>query len=180
MLPFFVLAAALVGCGTGSEKPKVPDIFREQLMRFLETSGELKAATGQGLNIGQMKEKLARVKSSFELIDATWPADFAPDARLGLKSAIEGWDLASILWQGRIDDLDEPTEPNVNQWMRYKAYYDSHPECRFKIEVHLYPPKYEGRRYVSAGDQNVRLLFSSAAGDANKAKSQLLAALSAN
>lgn len=69
---------------------KISDVFRDQMMKFFEVSGELEAATGQGVNILAFKEHLAKAKSSYELVSATWPDGFQPDARKSFDKAIEG------------------------------------------------------------------------------------------
>ena len=55
---------------------KISDIFRDQMMKFLESAGELDASSGQGVNFIALEQQLAKTKSSYELVAATWPEGF--------------------------------------------------------------------------------------------------------
>lgn len=154
---------------------KISEVFREQIMRYLQVSGELEAATQQGLNVGDLRERLAKVKSAFELTSATWPANFEADAKDDFANAIEGWSLALDLWAGKIEKLDPPTYPNINGWQRYYAYGKDFLKVAKWDEYG--PADYVGKQYVT--EDNVGVLLSTASNYSKAGKTKILAGLAA-
>ena len=60
-------------CNQDDPGIKKSDIFRYQMMQFLESAGEPDASAGQGVDCITLKQQLAHTKSSCELVVATCP-----------------------------------------------------------------------------------------------------------
>lgn len=185
LLLFVAVIAAILtsrpsNTSTNTAKPeiKISDVFRDQLIRFLEVSGELEASTGQGVNISTLKEHLAKVKSSYELVSATWPEGFEPEVRQSFDSAINGWELALRLWAGKIAQHDDPTEPNFNGYAEYIAYAgDALKTGEWSIHS---PERYIGKKKIYKNDYNVGVLLALASAHSKSGKARVLAAIVKN
>ena len=163
------------------EKPdiKISDVFRDQMMRFLESAGELDASSGQGVNILTLKEQLAKTKSSYELVAATWPKGFEPDARKSFDEAVRGWDLTIQFWASKISKSDDPVEPNINGYVDYLEYSGN----ALQTDVHgdsFIVEDYRGKKYIPLSDTNISILLSLASAHYKAGKTSVLAAISQN
>lgn len=170
-----VLAAT--GCKQNSKTIEVSDVFRDQLMKYLEASGELEAASDQGVNTETLKAHLAKVKSLFELVSATWPDGFQPDAQLSFHKAIKGWDLAVQLSADFSEHHRAPTEPNINGYDEYMAYAGDSLKTNKWSVLH---EELEGKKFIDTGDENVGILLTLAYNHSKVGKRSVLAALSQN
>jgi hypothetical protein len=178
-LASLVLIAFVTVHNSATPKIRISDIFHEQLMRLLEVSGELEAATSMGVNILTLREHLTKVESSWEIVSATWPEGFEPNARESFQEAITGWELALQLWAARIEKLDAPTEPNINGYAQYVAYAGDLLD-NGEWSEHISIEEYRGRKKIYQSEANVGVLLSLASGHSKTSKARLLAALSKN
>jgi hypothetical protein len=103
-------------------KPKLSEIFKTQLIQYLKDGGKLSTQSGEGINVLTLKSQLTDAKATFDLVDATWPSEFCPDARELFKKSHEGYELAIKLWDSKLNDKDEPIEPDINGWARYQNF----------------------------------------------------------
>ena len=148
-------------------------------MRFLETAGELDASSGQGVNVHTLKEQLAKTKSSYELIAATWPQGFEPDARKSFDEAVRGWDLTIQFWASKINRSDDPVEPNINGYVDYLAYAGN----SLQTDVHgdsYIVEDYRGKKFFPLSDTNLRILLTLAPARFKVGMTSVLAAISKN
>ena len=150
----FIICAVLVSC---TPKPKISDALKEQLTRMLEEGTTLMAMTEQGVNYTDYRQQLAEVKGAYDLASATWPPDFASDARENFEKAFEGWDLALYLWELKIGDKDNPVEPDINRYTSFVNYEgeslisETHPST-FIVE------SYSDKKYLPF-DENISVLL---------------------
>jgi hypothetical protein len=119
-----------------------------------------------------LENQLTNAKATFDLLEATWPPGFVPDAHESFIESHKGYDLAGKLWKGKIKNLDEPTEPDVNGWSRYLAYagnaavietYDSSNSVA----------EYRGKRFLPF-DKNISVLLTLASRHFNKGRQLVL------
>lgn len=139
-------------------KPTVPEIFKSQLMRFLEEASKADAMTSQGVNYRDLKQQVATVQASFNLIDSTWPAALPSEAREDFRKALQGWGLALDLWELKLNDKDTPVEPNINDYQTYMEYGGN------ALVTATYPQdylvnQYRGKKYLPF-DENISVLLS--------------------
>ena len=176
------LVLSVASCNQSEpEKPdiKISDVFRDQMMKFLESAGELDASSSQGVNIATLKQQLAKTKSSYELAAATWPEGFEPEARKSFDEAIWGWDLTIDFWALKINRSDDPVEPNINGYLNYLDYAGN----ALKTDVHgdsYIVEDYRGKKYIPLSDSNLSILLTLASAHFKAGKTSVLAAISKN
>lgn len=148
-------------------------IFDAQVKQFLQEGALLEAMTSQGVNYVNFERQLVELKGAYGLADATWPAAFAPHARVQFDKAIQGWDLALYLWELKLEKADEPAEPNINGYPMYVAYAGD----KLFIDVHpsdFIVRAYRGKKYLPF-DENIGILFSLASDYFQTGQTQVLA-----
>jgi len=161
--------------GTFAPRASIPEIFKTQLMKFLEEGAKTNAFASQGVTYTQLQQQVAGTKAAYDLISATWPSTLPVGSRQKFERALEGWDLVIQLWQDKIEDRDEPTEPNINRFDRIMAYAPD----RLVVETHDYSfivEEYRGKRYLPF-DPNIRVLLTVAGTSFNEGKTEILHAL---
>lgn len=178
LIPLLTLALAvfvLVGCEKKPEKPKISEIFKTQLLQYLKDGGKLSTQSGEGINLFTLRSQLTDAKSTFDLLEATWPTGLAPAARESFKKSHEGYDLAIELWKDKIDRADTPIEPNINGWSRYQTYAGG----ALVIETRSSDggfEEYRGKRYLPF-DKNISVLLTIAGAHFDKGRKAVLSEL---
>jgi len=116
-----VLPAAIFGL-MHSSKPSVPEMFKTQLMKFIEEGTKTCERSGQGVNYLELREQLASVKAAYSLCKATWPKSLRQEMTAEFDRSIAAWDLTLDIWKDKIDrpsrDGDEvfASEFNLGQF----------------------------------------------------------------
>ena len=114
--------------------PVYSQAFKDQVLEVIKEGTTLNAMTDQGVNYGDFQSQLAKTKGAYDLAESSWPAGFNPVAKRDLKKAFVGWRLALDLWNGKINESDEPVEPDINGYVTLLAYegtaaiQDTHPD----------------------------------------------------
>ncbi len=114
--------------------PVYSQAFKDQVLQVIKEGTTLNAMTDQGVNYGDFQSQLAKTKGAYDLAESSWPAGFNPVAKRDLKKAFVGWRLALDLWNGKINESDEPVEPDINGYVTLLAYegtaaiQDTHPD----------------------------------------------------
>lgn len=105
IITILALLLTLAACSSGEppEPTAVPlsETFQTSLDKFITSSSKLNAATSQGVNYNNFQQFHAEVGGAYDLAVASWPADFAPEARTEFANAMKGWELTNYVW-----DLD--------------------------------------------------------------------------
>ena len=163
---------ASVGC---SRKPKISDIFKTQLMKFLEEGAKTNARATQGVSYLELREQVANAKAAYDLLSVTWPADLDVDCRGDFKKSLEGWDLTLDLWRKKLKEFDNPTEPNTNGYAKFLAYEGE--LLVTKTHGHNFMvQEYRGKKYLPF-DENISVLLSMAGLSFNSGRDKILQAL---
>ena len=76
--------------------------FRSNLNSFLLAAEELNILTNQGVSNNDFRNQYAKVKSTYSLIDNSWPSSFESEKNL-FNEAIEGWSLTIEVWDYGLD-----------------------------------------------------------------------------
>lgn len=118
------LIVVLLSHGCGPKKPepdgpKVTQEFKTQAMKFIEAGTVTTAKASQGVPYADLKAQVVSMHAAYDLMLAVWPEDIAIDDKKVLKDAIECWELALYLWNLKIKQADNPTEPNVNRFDKF-------------------------------------------------------------
>jgi hypothetical protein len=77
-----------------NQKPKISEIFKTQLIQFIENGSELDSKTTLGINVVQLSDYTSRLKGSLEILEMSWPESFCPNAIPFFKNSIKGYELA--------------------------------------------------------------------------------------
>lgn len=164
----------LAGCS--ALKPQLSQDVRDRLDKLLQDGSTLTAQTAQGVNFADFSQQLALTEGDYSLASAVWPKDFSPEIQTSFNRAFEGWDLAHYLWNAKIQQLDPPTEPNVNKYSEIVGYAG---ESNLIVQVwgpYAIPAEYSNKKYLPL-DENISALLSVAGNYYRTAQAALLAAM---
>lgn len=109
----------LTGCSIF--KLGMPKDLKPLASDLLKECSVLNAMTSQGVTFSEYANQLAKAKGAYDLAVAKWPDKYAPSTKEYFGKAFTGWSLALSLWNDKIQEYDNPTEPNING---YQAYID--------------------------------------------------------
>lgn len=133
----------------------VPDAFRNRLDDFLKAGNNVVGSTSQGVTIAELSRLVNETRGAYEYLYVVWPDTVSSESRLDFENAFVGWELALYLWQNKLQEYDEPVEPNINRYLDFVAYsdllyLDTHPED-FIVE------EYRGKKFVVF--ENIEILM---------------------
>jgi hypothetical protein len=169
------LLALALGCQKAPEKPKLSEIFKTQLIQYLKDGGKLSTQSGEGINVLTLKSQLTDAKATFDLLDATWPSEFCPDARESFKKSHQGYDLAIKLWGSKLNRSDEPTELNINGWSSYQSFAADALVVRTHSSDYIVVD-YRGKKYLPF-DENISILLTLSGAYFEKGRASVLKGL---
>lgn len=135
----------------------LPESFKTQLTGFLQAGSKLTALSEQGVTYLELRQEVATAKGLYDLLVSTWPEGFASTDLNYFDTAFKGWALAIELWSMKINEQDEPVEPDINFYKTYVAFggdrlaYDKHP-ANFIVK------DYRNKQYIPF-DENIRILL---------------------
>lgn len=118
---FVIVLLACVGTYITGRKSRltISDVFRTQLMRFVEQSQRISVSVSHGVSYRDLKNQVIDAESTYRILSASWPNNFAPDAGVEIEKAIEGWRLALELWSLEIE------EESITGGRLYPGLHDS-------------------------------------------------------
>jgi hypothetical protein len=174
-LAFLLVAVGLLFTACSS-KPKVPDIFKTQLMKFLEEGTKTNAKASQGVSYLELREQMANTKAAYDLMSSTWPPTLAVDCRSDFEKALNGWNLTLYIWELKFKKSDEPTEPNINGYERYVAFAGIDHLVLKVHESDFVVEEYRGKIYLPF-DENIPVLLAIAGSSFNEGRDKILKAL---
>ncbi len=151
----------------------IPDDFRNQVSEFLRASNAVTGATSQGVSYIELRRLVNEARGAYDLSIAMWPKDVDDALLAEFEKAFNGWDLTLYLWNARIEEADEPVEPNINRYREFIVYSDS-----LILETHpsnFIVRDYRDKQYVSF--DNVEVLMAIAADHFFAGQEQLLSLL---
>ena len=151
-----VFSYLITGCSLF--KPKMSDELKSQVLKVLDEGATLTAMTEQGVNYSDFGNQLAKTRGAYNLALSMWADDFAPEARINFDKAFEGWDLTLYLWNAKINELDNPVEPDINRFDDFVSY------AAKEVVFQIYPydfmvENYRAKRYLPF-DENISILLS--------------------
>ena len=158
MLRLIAVCFLAAACTKNSEeppKPKLSEIFKSQFVQYLKDAGKLSMQSSDGITATTLARQLTEAKATFDLLEQTWPPGFAVGAREEFGKAHQGYMLALLLWQAKLKNLDNPTEPDINNWAAYQRYAGE--ALRTKVWDGIVP-EYKGRTYLPF-DENISILL---------------------
>lgn len=159
---------------TATAVPTISPTFLNRLDAFLTDAGTLDAATAQGVNYPTYSDLLTSASGSYALVAETWPESL-DDAPLRMfEEAFTGWNLVKDLWGLKLDDYDNPLEPDINGYQLFIDYAgdaavtDVHPDTYIVEE-------YRGKTFLPF-DENISVLMALAGDQFQEGRTAVLQA----
>ena len=171
-----VLLILMSGCQKAPDKPKISEIFKTQLVEYLKDAGKLSTQSGEGINVLTLRSQLTDAKATFDLLNSTWPSDFAPEAKESFKKSHEGYDLVLELWRLKLNKSDEPTSPDINGW---SSFQNSTASQALVVRTHggdYIVEDYRGKKYLPF-DENIAALLGYAGSQFEEGRASVLKVL---
>lgn len=129
---FFGLSVFLLSACSRTEP--LSDVFKSAIDDFITAGSKLNAATGQGVSYLNYRDYYAEVGGAYELALASWPENFAPDAKEQFTKALWGWDLTGVMWEAKIQDEEIlASHPRFNEFEQYGGDLLAKAETRIRI-----------------------------------------------
>lgn len=148
----------LAGCSLFQQK--MPDDLQAQMSKVLDEGAILNAMTEQGVNYLNFGTQLAKTRGAYNLAASMWPEDFAPEAKASFDKAFEGWDWALYMWQAKIEEYDNPVEPDINHFDEIVSYLGD--QALFEVHPNNFIVKdYQNKKYLPF-DETISILLSMA------------------
>lgn len=159
---------------TATAVPTISPTFLTRLDAFLTDAGTLESATAQGVNYPTYSDLLTSASGSYALVAETWPESL-DDAPLQLfEEAFIGWNLVKDLWGLKLDDYDNPLEPDINGYQLFVDYAgdslvtDVHPDNFIVAD-------YRGKTFLPF-DENIGVLMTLAGDQFQEGRTAILQA----
>jgi len=169
-----ILLPIIIG-GCSNKKTTIPEIFKTQLMKFLEEGSKINAKASQGVSFIEFNERVANTKAAYDLIRSTWPESLAIDSRNDFEKALKAWDMTLNLWKLKISNKDNPTEPEVNGYAEYVNFEGDRLITETR-EGNFIVEHYRGKKYLPF-DGNISVLLTIGGESFNKGRDNILKAL---
>ena len=141
---------------TKAPVPTISASIKAQLQELVLVGAEMVAATGQGVTNYDFSYILRKVKAAYQLVSPVWPDELWA-AKEYFAAAIEGWDLTLYLWNLKLGNKDNPTEPYINGYEILGDYaggdliYVTYPDTFIVLE-------YRGKQFLPF-DENLSVLM---------------------
>lgn len=124
-------------------------------MEFLKEGTKLSRKTEDGISYNEFSSMRNEFKSSFDLVNITWPKGFSPVGRNSFKKSNEGYDLVFQLWKMQLERKqnqigNDAIWESTSLWRRVENYAGS------EMEVHV---DNTGRRQLLTNDENISKLI---------------------
>jgi hypothetical protein len=158
-----------IGC---SQKPTIPEIFKAQLLKFLEEGTKTNAKAEQGVSYSELREQVASTKAAYDLLKSTWPASLPTEMQKDFDRGIHAWELTVHLWNLKVGKKDNPTEPDINGWNNYLTEFEDHLVIRTYDSSYIVED-YRGKRYLPF-DENISALLTVAGVSFNTGRTKIL------
>jgi hypothetical protein len=108
-------AFILTGCKKEPEAQKISEFFQNQILKFLQSSSKLDAASSNGISKRDFTSILDDIRGDYELCTAMWHDGFAPHAKAAFQEALEAWDFTERLWSSKLKYPESESDADIYQ-----------------------------------------------------------------
>ena len=136
----------------------VPESFKRYSEDFIKAGNQVNMASKVGTSYIEFSTKVKNTMSPFDLMLKTYPEFKNSDAFEDFKMAIKGWVLCIDLWEKKINEYDNPTEPNVNKYQEFVDYMGNNAIIETRDNFYIVA-KYRNKKYLPF-DENIKVLMS--------------------
>lgn len=158
------------------QREKIPARFRSQADRLLEEGAKLQAMTTQGVKYETFANQLVSVKGHYDLMLASWPPKLDEEIGRSLERAFQAWSYADYMWDTKINQGDQPTEPNVNGYAKIVRFATTELVIKTWDANMIVPEEYRNKNYLPF-EPNIGILLNIGHKSFESAKMGLLQAL---
>ncbi len=157
---------------TATPAPPLSDTSRRLYEKLVEEGTLLDQMTENGVNFRDFSNQFAKYDAAHTMIFEVANRELKRDLILEMDLVIAGWGSAQNLWDAKINDLDPPTEPDINGFVWIKRYV---PEELLRYKRHT-SSVYENKQYIDF-DVAISGVLSTASGHFKKVRTELLKVL---
>ena len=157
---------------TVTPKPPISDTSKRLYERLVEEGTLLDQMTENGVNFRDFSQQFAKYDAAHTMIFEVANRELKRDLILEMDLVIAGWGSAQNLWDAKINDLDPPTEPDINGFVWIKRYV---PEDLLRYKRHT-SSVYENKQYIDY-DIAISAVLATASGHFKKVRTELLKVL---
>lgn len=162
MRKVILVVAVLLLTGCSIFRPRMPKDLKPLAADLLKECSVLNAMTSQGVSFMEYANQLAKTRGAYDLALSEWPDKYAPSTKEYFDKAFTGWSLALQLWNDKIQEYDNPTEPDINGYQKYIDYAGDDLVIETRSNDYLVED-YRGKKFVTF--DNIGLLLGRASDD---------------
>ncbi len=158
---------------TITPEPPLSATSRRLYEKLVEEGTLLQRMTENGVNYRDFANQFSVYEAAHTIIFEVDNNRFNRSLVLEMNKVVAGWGLAQQLWRNRIDDVDQPTEPDINGYEQILSYVPFANMPKFSIHE---GSVYNGKKYIEHGTA-VSVVLYTASGHFKKVRTELLKVL---
>ena len=158
---------------TITPEPPLSATSRRLYEKLVEEGTLLQRMTENGVNYRDFANQFSVYEAAHTIIFEVDNNRFNRSLVLEMNKVVAGWGLAQQLWRNQIDDVDQPTEPDINGYEQILSYVPFANIPKFSIHK---GSVYNGKKYIEHGTA-VSVVLYTASGHFKKVRTELLKVL---
>ena len=158
---------------TITPEPPLSATSRRLYEKLVEEGTLLQRMTENGVNYRDFANQFSVYEAAHTIIFEVDNNRFNRSLVLEMNKVVAGWGLAQQLWRNQIDDVDQPTEPDINGYEQILSYVPFANMPKFSIHK---GSVYNGKKYIEHGTA-VSVVLYTASGHFKKVRTELLKVL---
>ncbi len=178
ILPVLLSACALgeivqTPVPTETPEPKLSATSRRLYEKLVEEGTLLQRMTENGVNYRDFANQFSVYEAAHTIIFEVDNNRFDRSLVLEMNKVVAGWGLAQQLWRNQMNDVDQPTEPDINGYEQILSYVPFANMPKFSIHEGSI---YNGKKYIEHGTA-VSVVLYTASGHFKNVRTELLKVL---
>ena len=158
---------------TITPEPPLSATSRRLYEKLVEEGTLLQRMTENGVNYRDFANQFSVYEAAHTIIFEVDNNRFNRSLVLEMNKVVAGWGLAQQLWRNQINDIDQPTEPDINGYEQILSYVPFANMPKFSIHE---GSVYNGKKYIEHGTA-VSIVLYTASGHFKKVRTELLKVL---
>ena len=158
---------------TITPEPPLSATSRRLYEKLVEEGTLLQRMTENGVNYRDFANQFSVYEAAHTIIFEVDNNRFNRSLVLEMNKVVAGWGLAQQLWRNQINDVDQPTEPDINGYEQILSYVPFANMPKFSIHE---GSVYNGKKYIEHGTA-VSIVLYTASGHFHKVRTEILKVL---
>ena len=158
---------------TITPEPPLSATSRRLYEKLVEEGTLLQRMTENGVNYRDFANQFSVYEAAHTIIFEVDNNRFNRSLVLEMNKVVAGWGLAQQLWRNQINDVDQPTEPDINGYEQILSYLPFATMPKFSTHE---GSVYNGKKYIEHGTA-VSIVLYTASGHFKKVRTELLKVL---